>query len=214
MDKRIVILLLILFKATLGFGQDSWKLKIVEDGIKVYTRSVTNSKIKAIKVECNLAAKPSQLVAVILDINTSCQWVYQSKTAKVLKQVSPAELYYYCEVNVPWPAKNRDFVSHVRVSQDADNKVVTIDAPCVPNMVLVKENIVRITNSVGKWTIAPIENKKIKVQYELMVDPAGTIPAWLVNLFVTQGPLETFERLKVQLRKPEYKEAKFSFIRD
>jgi hypothetical protein len=59
---------------------------------------VPDSKIKAIKVEANIDATPSQLVAVVMDINTAPDWVYHVKSAKLVKQISPTELYYYSEV--------------------------------------------------------------------------------------------------------------------
>jgi len=203
-----------MFAVVVCFAADDWKLSVNKDGIKIYTRPIANSKLKAIKVECCLNVRPSQLVKVIMDIDKSDQWVYHSKTAYVVKQVSPSELYYYSEVSVPWPAENRDYIAHIMVSQNPKTKVITIDAPCLPGMVPVKPNAVRISHSIGKWTIVPVNNNTINVDYELEVDPAGAIPAWLINLFATEGPLKTFERLKLQLQKPEYKNTRLAFIED
>src|ERR1700744_4319371 len=106
MDKRILLLLLMLTFIAPVFGQDGWTLSTVKNDIKIYTRPIANSKLKAIKVECSLNVRPSQLVKVIMDIDQSGQWVYHNKTAYVVKQVSPSELFYYSEVSVPWPAGN------------------------------------------------------------------------------------------------------------
>lgn len=214
MFKRILATFCLMFAVAACFAADDWKLSVNKDGIKIYTRPITNSKLKAIKVECSLNVRPSQLVKVIMDIDRSAEWVYHSKSAYVVKQVSPSELFYYSEVSVPWPAQNRDYISHIMVSQNPKNKEITIDAPCLPGMVPVKPNVVRICHSIGRWTIAPISNNTIKVEYQLEVDPAGTIPAWLINLFATEGPLKTFERLKQQLQKPEYKNVKLAFVED
>src|SRR5271167_3470734 len=104
---RKILLLCLLLKATLSFADDGWKLSAEKDNIRIYTRPVANSKIKAIKVECSLAARPSQLVYVIMDIDHSNEWVYHGKSARIIKKVSPSELYYYSEVAVPWPVENR-----------------------------------------------------------------------------------------------------------
>lgn len=209
MCKRILLFGLLL-TATVVYGQDGWKLSANKNDIKIYTRPVPNSKIRAIKVECNLPVRQSALVAAILDIDNSDKWVYHGKDARIIKKVSPSELYYYSEVAVPWPAENRDYISHISVNQNPKNKVVVIDAPCVAGMVPIRHNIVRITHSIGKWTIGPYENNIIRVSYEIEVDPAGSVPAWLVNLFATQGPMETFERLKLQL--PKYKDVKLAYL--
>jgi len=214
MRKQILTTILLLITVTSCFAQDAWKLSTDKDGIRIYTRPMANSKLKAIKVECSLNVRASQLVRVIMDIDNSAQWVYHSRNAYVVKQVSPSELYYYSEVSVPWPAQNRDYIAHINVSQNPKTKVITIDAPCLPNMVPDKPGIVRISRSTGRWTITPAAGNIVKVEYQLAVDPAGSIPAWLINLFATEGPLKTFERLKLQLQKPEYKNTKLTFVED
>src|SRR5258708_36983536 len=128
-----------------GYGQENWDLKAEKEGISIFTRTFPDSRFKAVKVECELEATLSQLVAVILDVNTGAQWVYSTKSSILLKQVSPSELYYYSEVNIPWPASNRDFIAHLIVVQDPHSKVVTVYGPTVPDYVPVKNDVVRIT---------------------------------------------------------------------
>jgi len=203
--KVFPILLLLVLKLSPASAQTNWKLATDKDGIKVYTSIVPDSKIKAIKVECDLEATPSQLVALIMDVKTATDWVYHTKSAVVVKQVSPSELYYYSEVNLPWPAANRDFVAHLTVSQNPDTKVVTIQGPAVPGLVPAKTGVVRIDHSDGKWLITPMGTDQVKVVYTIHVDPGGDLPSWLVNMFATEGPLHIFRNLRAELQKPAYK---------
>jgi len=197
-----------------GRSQDDWKLKSDKDGIAIFTRTFPDSKFKAIKVEVELDATLSQLVAVILDVNTGAEWVYSTKSSMLLKQVSPSELYYYSEVNVPWPAANRDFIAQLKAVQDSHSRVVTIYGPTFPDYLPVKKDIVRVRRSEGKWVISPVAKRKIKVEYTLRVDPGGDLPAWLVNMFATKGPYESFKKLKEQLQKPAYANVRLPFISD
>jgi hypothetical protein len=204
--------LLLVLSIASASAQNDWKLSTDKEGIKIYTSIVPDSKIKAVKVECDLNATPSQLVAVVMDINTATDWVYHVKSAKLVKQVSATELYYYSEVSLPWPVANRDFVAHLIVSQNPDTKVVTIDGPAVPGYVPVKKGIVRIDHSFGKWIITPLGADQVHVEYSIHVDPGGALPAWLVNIFATDAPLKIFENLKVQLQKPVYKNTTLAFV--
>ena len=197
-----------------AFAQDNWSLSVNREGIQVYTRPIENSKIKAIKVVTNLHATSSQLVAAILDIQTCNKWVYQSTENVLIKQVSPLELIYYSRVDVPWPVEDRDYVVHINIEQHPQTKVITVYSPCIPGYVAEKKNIVRISHTVGKWTITPIGKNQVKAEYMLEVDPMGSIPAWLTNLFATKGPLETFRNLKVHVQKEVYKKAHFKLISD
>lgn len=185
-------------------AQDNWTLTTEHHDIKVYTRPIVNSKIKAIKVVCNLPVIPSQLLAAILDIRTCNEWVYHSKQNVMIRQISPLDFIYYSEVEVPWPVENRDYVVHIQAEQDPKTKVITVNSPCIPGYVAEKSGVVRISHSVGKWTITPLSNKMVRAEYVLEVDPLGTIPAWLINLFATKGPMETFEKLKIHVQQKEY----------
>lgn len=215
MKKLIIIFCLAMLASLAGKGQEDWKLKVNKEGIEIYTKpSLLNAKLKAIRVRCVLPATLTQLVYVVLDVNTGAEWVYSTKSSTLLRQVSPAEVYYYSEVTLPWPCSNRDFVAHLTARQDPRTKVVTIDGPTIDGMVPEKENIVRVSKSSGKWVITPLANRSVRIDYTLETDPGGSLPAWLVNLFVTKGPLETFRKLKEHIEKPAYRNVKLPFIVD
>ena len=213
MYRTLLVALMLVLKAVVVAAQCDWKLSTEREGIKIYTGGVPGSTIKAIKVEAMFNATAAQLVALIMDVNTSPDWVYHTKSSKLLKQVSASELYYYSEVSLPWPAANRDFVAHLIVTQNPDTKVITIDGPAVAGFIPVKEGIVRIIDSKGKWIITPIGTNQIKVEYSIHVDPGGSLPSWLVNMFATEGPLKIFAGIKVQLQKSAYKNIEFAFAR-
>jgi hypothetical protein len=211
--KRVFFIsLLLVLKLIPASGQSDWKFRTEKDGIKIYTSIVPDSKVKAIKVECNYNATASQLVALLMDVNTAPEWVYHTKSCVLIKQVSPSELYYYSEVDLPWPAANRDFVAHLTVTQNPYTKVVDIDGPAVAGFVPIREGIVRVTDSHGKWVITPSGPNQIRVEYTIHVDPGGALPSWLVNMFATEGPLKIFKNIKWQLQKREYKNIVLAFL--
>ncbi|MGF7079354.1 START domain-containing protein [Mucilaginibacter sp. UYCu711] len=214
MHKRLILLFCIFTNFALAQTTENWDLKENKDGVKIFTRDIENSKIKAIRVECQVQASLSQVVAALMDIRNSEEWLYHTAGNYMVKQVSPAELYYYSLIEMPWPVSNRDFIAHLKVTQDEATKAVTVDAPCLPNMVPVKPNIIRIANSKGKWVLYPVNKQEVKIIYTLHADPGGSIPAWLTNLFVTQGPSQSFKKFKVHIQKPVYKNAKLDYITD
>jgi len=211
---RIAIILLLLLKITGANAQTNWELKNEKSGIKVYTSTVTDSKFKAIKVDCELKATLSEIVKVLLDIKNGPEWLYHTKSCVLVKQVAPDELYYYSEINIPWPVQNRDFVAHLKVHQNPETKVVTIDGPAVPGFVPVKNGIVRVQSSKSLWVITPLTKDRIRVVYTLQLDPGGNLPAWLVNLFAAEGPMKSFQGLLLQLKKPAYQKAELEFIKE
>lgn len=212
MYRKFTVIFLLFANCTVAQNAANWVLKSNSDGIKIFTGDVADSKIKAIKVECEVDATLSQVVADLMDTKGSEEWLYHTSSNYIVKQVSPSELYYYSLVEMPWPVSDRDFIAHLIVSQNPVTKVVTIDAPCVPNMVPAKPKVVRIANSQGKWILSPSGKDRVKILYTLHADPGGIIPAWLTNMFVTQGPSESFKKFKVHLQKPAYRNAKLDYI--
>ncbi len=212
MYKKYLLFLVLFFLYQSLFAQSDWTLKSTKNGLNIYTKTVSSSGLKGIRVKCNLSAKLSQVVALIMDVNAGEEWVYGTKSSSLLKKVSPSELYYYSEVDIPWPISNRDFIAHLKVSQDPQTKVVTISGPTESNYLPVKPHIVRVNHSNGKWVLTPGKNNFVQIDYTLEVDPGGTIPVWLVNLFATSGPAETFKKMKEQVKKPQYANANLSFI--
>jgi hypothetical protein len=192
-------------------AQDNWKLVTQKEQISVYSRSAPGSKIKALKVECVVDAPAEQVAALLLDVEAGTDWVYKTKSCKLLRKVSPTEMYYYSEISLPWPLENRDFVAHVTATQHPVSKVITVDGPVVEGMVSEKKAVVRVNDSRGHWVVIPLPGRKARIQYSLHTDPGGNIPAWAVNLFAAEGPLESFKNLKQVVRLSKYQNNPLSF---
>lgn len=211
MKLKISILLLLTLITKLTYGQSDWAFKTESGGIKVYSNTNSALKVKPIKVESTFNATPAQIAAVLLDIKNYPDWAYKTKLATLVKQVSTTELFYYAEIAMPWPTQNRDFAAHVTVTQAPDTKVITVDAPSVAGLVPEKKDIVRVRKSSGKWVLTPVGTNQAQVTYYLQIEPDGGAPAWLINLFISDGPMQSFKKLKQQVQKPAYKSPALPF---
>ncbi|MCF0051739.1 START domain-containing protein [Dyadobacter sp. LJ53] len=203
MNKAITIFFLLYYPV---LGQPDWKLAAEKEGIKVYAKTIPDSKIKALKAECVVEATVQEVVALLLDVKAAENWVCHTKQCSLIKKVSPTELYYYTEVSLPWPLENRDFVTHMEVFQDPATKIVTVNAPAVPGFVSPKNGKVRITHSSNVWRIIPLDKRHVKLDYTLQVDPGGLLPAWVVNHFACQGPIISFTAMRKELQTGKYKQ--------
>lgn len=192
-------------------AQHKWKLIADEEQIRIYSSAVPDSKIKAIKVDCVVDASLAQMAALVMDVEAGTQWVYKTKSCTLVKKLSPNDLYYHSEISLPWPLDNRDFVAHLVAKQNPLTGVVTIDGPVVAGIVPVKKNVVRVKDSKGRWVLTPVQGK-VRIEYTLHTDPGGYVPAWAVNAFAAEGPMETFKSMKQQLKLPKYTNASLTFI--
>ena len=205
---------LLIFLSANTFSQTDWILKTDKEGIKLYTKNMQNSSLNESKTVCVIDASLGRITAVLLDINRSADWIYATKNASLLKQLNQLELYYYSEIEVPWPASNRDFILHMKVSQDEKTKAVSIVGENKPTYLPTEKNISRIQQLHTKWLMVPLQNGKVHVEYYLQVDPGGIVPAWLINMFSTKGPFETFKNLRLQVKKDIYNKIAIQSIRN
>lgn len=192
----MLVLMALLLCVTNTFAQAEWRRVAARDGIRVYARTVPDSKIKAMKAECVLDAGVDEVVALLLDVSAAERWVCHTKSCRLIKRVSDTELFYHTEVSLPWPLDNRDFVTHLRVIRSESSPIVTIEAPAVPGVTPVREGVVRISNSINRWVLHPLPNARVRVEYTLQVDPGGHIPAHVVNMFACRAPIETFQNMR------------------
>lgn len=180
-------------------AQDQWVLKKEKDGIKISSRPSQFSKFNDLKIEMDLTGNISQLADILLDVEKYPEWAYATKTCTLIKKVSNQEVIYYSEIDVPWPGTNRDFYADFKVIRDTSSRSLKVISYGLKDYQPEKKNLVRIPFSKGSWTITTVSDKMIHMEYILQVNPGGSVPAWILNMFATKGPMETFTNLKQRM---------------
>jgi hypothetical protein len=189
-----------------------WKLKKFDNGVAVYAREADNSKFKELKAEVLLKTSLSSIVAMLEDRDAFPEWVYRCSNSHIIKKINQEEMYCYQYVEAPWPVEDRDISIYIQLFQEPKSKVVIQTASCVPDYIPRKKDAVRVLEFKAKWTLTPMLGGFVKCEYELLVDPGGNVPAWLVNLAAIDGPFETTLNMKTQVLKSKYQKAKMEYI--
>jgi hypothetical protein len=197
--------LLLFLSMLLGFQEATppakWQLIKEDQDIKVYTTDAGTSGFKSIKVEAVFEGTLDKFLAIVVDVENQPNWVYGSRQASLLKQVSNREILYYVETDLPWPASDRDSVIRMRIKEDRAQNSLTIISAGEPRSFPLQENKVRVPQYGAQWEVRAVGKDKLSISYLLQVDPGGILPSWIVNLFVSKGPYETFRNLSEQLKK-------------
>ena len=178
-----------------------WKLSKSNDQIKVYTRHENDSRFNTIKVVAEFNGSIDKLIRILKDVNNNKNWVYKTNQARVIEIVNPHEFTYYAETSVPWPFSNRDMVIRMQFFHDATNDTLLVKATGLPEGIAQKEGLVRIKKFEGLWQVKQVSENKIAIQYLLKINPGGNIPPGISNLFVSNGPFETFNNLSKLLSR-------------
>jgi hypothetical protein len=196
-----ILPLCILFLGFSGniYSQESWTLQKEKDGIKISSRHSATSAFNDIRVELDLPGNVDQLARILLDIKKYKEWSYATKVSELIKQLGPGRLIYYTEIEVPWPATNRYFYANFELKQDTAKQSLRLIAVNLPDYGPAPKDLMKVTFSRGTWNVTTISGKSIHVDYTLELNPGGTLPAWVLNLFSTKGPMESFENIKKKM---------------
>ncbi len=182
-------------------AQPDWKLTKEQNGIQIFIGHADSSSFKSIKVHTVLEGTPAKLLSILRTVERNKDWVYSTRQAYLIKKVSNNEFLYYAETTLPWPMNNRDQPIRMTINQNPANQSLVIVTAGEPESAPRKNGLVRIPYFYAKWDVFVKDATHLDVTYYLQVDPGGNLPPWIVNLFVTKGPYESFYSLAGLLKK-------------
>jgi hypothetical protein len=194
-----------------------WEMFDEEDGIRCYRRDVAGSDIVALRGEGFVAAPISRVASVIVDRKRATEWIDRLVKTKIVREISETESINWNHIKTPTPLKDRDFVFKTVLSTDPAKKKVLINYHSVTDKAApVYDAYVRGHFHSGKFelTMAERTNKdgtKTKgtiVVAEVVVDPRGSVPKFIVNMVQKSWPHKTLTALRKQVAKPDIKDDK------
>ena len=173
---------------------DAWALKRTGDEMWVYTRDRAGSPIKEVKLVMHVDASIDDINDVLNSAERQPEWVFKCVEGRTLGGDLKTGWYYYSRIDMPWPMDDRDVVGKVTGGQSGSSyESRTVAAPDKTAKV---EDCVRLTTFEVTTSYRAMPSGKTEVTYQLYSEPGGSVPTWLINLFVDKGPVETMTRLR------------------
>jgi hypothetical protein len=201
------MLKLLFFIALFGLNAQAsinknWEFIEDDKGIAVYQTKIPGTKLVGARGDATINASLNRILFVLSDIDRSLEWVDGLKTSKILEKNGILETLIYQEFGLPWPVSNRDFVFRGKAHKETDGRVIieikSEDSPLAPKTTGVRGELIE-----SKYTLTPIDDFKTKLEVEILCDPKGMIPTWLVNLIQKSWPRKTLTALMRQVEKPD-----------
>lgn len=195
------ILLIFTIISTGASSQVEWQLARDNKHGKVWVKDFPNSNFKQFKAETTLSATLSEVVALQLDVLNMNKWYDNVGNVTPVQKISDKEGIYIVEFDMPFPVKDRISAIRAKMSYDKEEKIVRVITQYEPNIVQDTKKI-HVKNIQSKWLIKDIGNGEIYIFHSGYMDPSGTLPAWIANTGVKDGPIKTFRDMKKVL--PSY----------
>jgi len=183
----------------------NWEEIQNEDGIKVYEGDVKGESIVAFKGEAIIEGSMSQVMSVLYDMEHKTEWVDRLVETKLVRQINIRARVEYNRSATPWPLSDRDFVYKAQISMNKDKsfaKIVLISTE--DNKMPVRDGIVRGDLKESAYTLTKLESGKTLLTVEILADPAGFLPNWLINIIQKKWPSKTIAGIRKQIKKPSF----------
>ncbi|MBL7715248.1 MAG: hypothetical protein JNL01_07235 [Bdellovibrionales bacterium] len=186
-------------------SDQEWVEVAKSDVVTVYRKEIPGSSVYAYRGEAKIAAPLEIVLSIVFDTERRTEWAERVRYAKLIKKTSPFEKWEHFITRVPWPLKDRDFVTHTTITPNKEKKTVTlfVESVTLPDY---PENpdLVRGDIKFAKFEMKSIDGGKgTEILAESHADPKGNIPAFIVNIIQKTFPQKTITNILKQASKPD-----------
>lgn len=201
---HVITALLLLLLPAAGFptaDATDWEEVKNKDGIRIYTREVTDSPILIARGICVVEANAEAVLTVLDDNYSHPKWVPFLVESQRLETLSRTERLEYNRFDAPWPATDRDFVYRAKATADKDNRVIVFSMKSEPSPLKPEqEDKVRGTLLESTFTLTALSPTQTQVELRFHADPNGWIPAWITNLIQRAWPYYVLKGLRTEVQ--------------
>lgn len=173
---------------------NEWSLTKEKNGIKVYTRIKEGQKLKELKAVATYNCSKDALYKTFIDIQHMNEWYDMVEKVQLLKQVSPTEGIY--KIYFDFPSLAGDRYSTIKASiRRESNGDIRVETKFSAIEHTAEEDYVYVKNIESAWKISG-KDGQLSVEHTAFMDPSGSIPNWIINATLTDGPIKTLTNLK------------------
>lgn len=167
----------------------------------IYACKSDDAKFRSLKADFTIEnASLDELVVLLKNVADYPKWQYNMTSSEILKRESDQSIITRSVIDAPWPVENRELIVRYQILQNREQGEVVINAKTLAYDYPESKGLVRVPFSHARWIVKQ-SGSSLKVNYALSVDPGGSIPVWLVNMSIAEGPYHTFTNLKKKLEK-------------
>lgn len=203
MNKYFGLLLILFFITPFSYisaEEDGWKLRKDENGIKVYTKEKEDSHIYMYKVVTEISKEPEVVYRQAIDFRENLQYMKSVDSIRFLEHQKDRRYINYMRLKMPWPVKNREMVTEMLVTEDQDG--IYIESNDLPEYLSKNSRTVRIEDFNEKWIIKEgLNPNESHVTVTGWVDVGGSVPVWVVNLFIVNTPFRFMSGIIQEVKK-------------
>jgi len=157
-------------------------------------------------------AELTSFLAVLQDVEALADWGHNVKKVNLIRRASDTLQVYYAEAKAPFPYKNRDGVYLNRFIWDKNSQTLVVEIEILDEAVDRDEELVRMSGY-GSWIVSVLPDNTLNVIFQMQMDPGGSIPAWMANMFAGDSPYQTMKGLRKVINNKEYQGKQYPLLK-
>ena len=167
-----------------------------DEGVETFRKELEGFDLVAFRGDSTVDMHISEVMGVYMKNDIAKEWVDMLIESETLIRISSAERIFYNRYDLSFPLSDRDYVLHSRVEIDRDNKQVTgtyrsTTHPDRPDL----DCCVRARVFRTYWKFTGLPDRKTRIEVEVLTDPAGMVPTWVVNMVQKNWPKNSINNL-------------------
>lgn len=177
--------------------------------IKTFAKQEDNQRFRSFKVEAILSCSFETIARVLLDFEGYRRWYWEVREAKLIRQDSATNYFFYMVHRAPYGLPDRDVVLHAVIEpQTETRKSIILTIRSEPNILPLKPPLIRMAAENMRVKISPLPDSQVLLEAEGYIDPSGKIPTWANNLIQRSAPYSILLGLQRMVQLDEYRLSK------
>jgi len=188
-------------------SKHDWKKFDHVDEVTLFKASVPGKDVVAFRGEAIIDAPIERLISAFGDQKRKPEWMDDLiKVVTVQKFTETKQIEYYHSA-APWPLDDRDFLYMAEFDYFPKEKTFVLNLQNATHKDYPKKKgIVRAMLHESNYFISKTEDSdKTKIAAEILFDPMGSVPKWVVNLVQKKWPVNTLNGLRKLMKDETFK---------
>jgi hypothetical protein len=173
-----------------------WDLVGTTNGVEVARKKAEGTNVFAFRGEATTDISVAKLISILTNEVTSPKWVNMMVGSDVIKTYDANTNLLHQTYDIPWPMDDRDYLFKKTIEFDSTAKKAMVHLTSVEDSLMPpQDGYVRAEGEKTLWSFEVLPSGKTKIIVEVMTDPKGAMPDWLVNSVQEDWPHKTITSL-------------------
>ncbi|PKM18016.1 MAG: hypothetical protein CVV11_18120 [Gammaproteobacteria bacterium HGW-Gammaproteobacteria-15] len=198
---RCVLFCLLFSSVTVAADSTEWRLYKADGNTRVEYRHDAD-KLLQVRAETEVSSSVSAFLHLLEDTANIKRWAANTEKAELLGQPDRNTHIVHTYFTAIWPVSKRDMVTQSVWQQDAGSGVLTMQVSDLGGRYPSVKGYVRMQSVKGLWTLTPLPDGLLRIQYRGQADAGGKLPHFIGDKVALKSMFTTFSRLAATL--PQY----------